>query len=67
MNILNSQASDVESATIVDNTQQVQLKLKNDFKKNDPQTGRERNYGKDVQFYYTHRPAGAGGACRGEG
>ena len=31
MNILNSQASDVESATIVDNTQQVQLKLKNDF------------------------------------
>lgn len=53
MNILNSQASDVESATIVDNTQQVQLKLKNDFKKNDPQTGRERNYGKDVQFYYT--------------
>ncbi|MUH60500.1 ATP-dependent zinc metalloprotease FtsH [Bifidobacterium canis] len=53
MNILTNQASDVESVTIVDNTQQVQLKLKNDYKKTDPTTNRERNYGKDVQFYYT--------------
>ncbi|MEE1295596.1 MAG: AAA family ATPase, partial [Bifidobacterium sp.] len=54
MQILTSNASDVEYATIVDNTQQVQLKLKNDYTKKDPTTGRERNYGKDVQFYYTY-------------
>lgn len=54
MDILSSKQSDVAYATIVDNTQQVKLELKNDFKANDPKTGKERNYGKNVQFYYTY-------------
>ncbi|NMN00091.1 ATPase AAA [Bifidobacterium sp. DSM 109958] len=40
-------------AQITDNTQKVRLELKNDFTKTDPDTGRVKNYGKDVQFYYT--------------
>ena len=54
MDILTSQASDVKFANIVDNTRQVQLELNSDYKKTDPETGKERNYGKDVQFYYTY-------------
>ena len=48
MDILTSQASDVKFANIVDNTRQVQLELNSDYKKTDPETGKERNYGKDV-------------------
>ncbi len=54
MDILTSQASDVKFANIVDNTRQVQLELNSDYKKTDPETGKERNYGTNVQFYYTY-------------
>lgn len=40
-------------AQITDNTQKVRLELKSDFTKTDPDTKRVKNYGKDVQFYYT--------------
>ena len=43
----------VTYANIIDNRQLVQLDLSQDFTKQDPDTGRERNYGKEVQFYYT--------------
>ncbi len=52
MQILNN--GGVEYAQIVDNTQQVKLKLTNDFSATDPDTGRTKNYGKNVQFYYTY-------------
>ena len=51
MQILNGNT--VEYATIVDNTQQVKLKLSSDYSATDPDTGRTKNYGKNVQFYYT--------------
>lgn len=54
MSILANDASNVQYATIVDNTQQVKLELKNDYKATDPDTGKERNYGKDVEFYYAY-------------
>ncbi len=54
MAILKDNASDVSYATIVDNTQQVKLELKNDYKATSPDTGKERNYGKNVQFYYAY-------------
>ena len=40
-------------AKIVDNRQKVTLELKSDYTKTDPDTGKNRNYGKKVQFYYT--------------
>ena len=40
-------------AEIIDNKQLVKLTLKDDFSKTDPDTNKNRNYGKDVQFYYT--------------
>ena len=40
-------------AKIVDNKQKVTLELKSDFNKQDATTGKNRNYGKNVQFYYT--------------
>ncbi|WP_238549912.1 ATP-dependent zinc metalloprotease FtsH [Bifidobacterium bombi] len=43
----------VERATVVDNGQQVKLKLSDDFIKKDPKTGKPHIYGRDVQFYYT--------------
>ena len=52
LQILNG--NNVEYAQIVDNTQQVKLKLKSDYSATDPDTGRMKNYGKSVQFYYTY-------------
>lgn len=43
----------VSYAKIIDNKQLVKLELTGDYTKTDPDTGRQRNYGKDVQFYYT--------------
>ncbi|MBT1180658.1 ATP-dependent zinc metalloprotease FtsH [Bifidobacterium sp. CP2] len=40
-------------AKIVDNKQKVTLELKDDFNKKDPDTGKNHDYGKKVQFYYT--------------
>ena len=51
MNLLKGDT--VTYAKVVDNTQAVKLELKSDFTKRDPDTGRVRNYGKNVQFYYT--------------
>ena len=48
----------VTYANIIDNRQLVQLDLSQDFSKQDPDTGRERNYGKEVQFYYTFAQGG---------
>ena len=48
----------VTYANIIDNRQLVQLDLGQDFTKQDPDTGRERNYGKEVQFYYTFAQGG---------
>ncbi len=48
----------VTYANIIDNRQLVQLDLRQDFTKQDPDTGRERNYGKEVQFYYTFAQGG---------
>ena len=48
----------VTYANIIDNRQLVQLDLSQDFTKQDPGTGRERNYGKEVQFYYTFAQGG---------
>ena len=55
MQILNG--GNVEYAQIVDNTQQVKLKLKSDYSATDPTTGKVKNYGKNVQFYYTYARA----------
>ena len=53
MQILNGNT--VEYATIVDNTQQVAFsKLSSDYSCHRPDTGRTKNYGKNVQFYYTY-------------
>ena len=57
MQILNGNT--VEYATIVDNTQQVKLKLSSDYSATDPDTGRTKNYGKNVQFYYTYAQSAA--------
>ena len=57
MQILNGNT--VEYATIVDNTQQVKLKLKSDYSATDPTTGKVKNYGKNVQFYYTYAQSAA--------
>ena len=46
--------SQIQFAEIVDNKQQVKLTLDQDFTRADPNTGRQHNYGKDVQFYYTY-------------
>jgi cell division protease FtsH len=43
----------VNRVQIVDNRQMVKLKLDEDFKKPDPKTKVNHNYGRDVQFYYT--------------
>ena len=48
----------VTYANIIDNRQLDQLDLSQDFTKQDPDTGRERNYGKEVQFYYTFAQGG---------
>ena len=48
----------VTYANIIDNRQLAQLDLSQDFTKQDPDTGRERNYGKEVQFYYTFAQGG---------
>ena len=48
----------VTYANIIDNRQLVQLDLSQDFTKQDPDTGREHNYGKEVQFYYTFAQGG---------
>lgn len=48
--ISNGQA---DYAVVTDNKQSVQLELNNNFVKTDPDTGRNVNYGKKVQFYYT--------------
>lgn len=45
-------------AKITDNTQSVRLELKSDFTKQDPDTGKVRNYGKDVRFYYAYAQGG---------
>lgn len=47
-----------KSAEITENKQSVTLKLENDFVRKDPDTGRERNYGKNVQFYYVFAQGG---------
>ncbi|OZG61251.1 ATPase AAA [Bifidobacterium lemurum] len=47
------QSGQATYAEITDNRQQVRLELSSDFTKTDPDTGREVNYGKEVQFYYT--------------
>ncbi|PJM74693.1 ATP-dependent zinc metalloprotease FtsH [Bifidobacterium simiarum] len=39
-------------AEITESKQTVKLELKDDFTKKDPDSGKERNYGKSVQFYY---------------
>lgn len=57
MQILNG--GNVEYAQIVDNTQQVKLKLKSDCSATDPTTGKVKNYGKNVQFYYTYAQSAA--------
>ena len=43
----------VAYAKIIDNEQLVQLELKSNFTKTDPDTNKPHNYGKKVQFYYT--------------
>lgn len=43
----------VTYANIIDNRQLVQLDLSQSFTKQDPTTGRQRDYGTKVQFYYT--------------
>ena len=43
----------VAYAKIIDNKQLVQLELKSNFTKTDPDTNKPHNYGKKVQFYYT--------------
>ncbi|PLS29792.1 ATP-dependent zinc metalloprotease FtsH [Bifidobacterium parmae] len=43
----------VTYAKIVDNKQKVTLELKSDYNKQDPDTGKNHNYGDKVQFYYT--------------
>lgn len=43
----------VTYANIIDNRQLVQLDLNQSFTKQDPTTGRQRDYGTKVQFYYT--------------
>ena len=48
------QSGNVKYAQIVDNTQQVKLELNADYTKTDPETNRQRNYGKSVQFYYAY-------------
>lgn len=48
------QSGDIKYAEIVDNTQQIKLELNNDFVKKDADTGKTRNYGKNVQFYYAY-------------
>ena len=40
-------------AEITDNKQSVRLELKDDFTKQNPDTGKTTNYGKNVQFYYS--------------
>ncbi|WP_330848984.1 ATP-dependent zinc metalloprotease FtsH [Bifidobacterium aemilianum] len=47
-----SKGNMVVRANIVDNKQQVTLELSQDFSKRNPQTGKDINYGKNVQFYY---------------
>lgn len=47
-------SGNVKYAQIVDNTQQVKLELTADYSKQNPDTGRTKNYGKNVQFYYTY-------------
>ncbi|NEG69546.1 ATP-dependent zinc metalloprotease FtsH [Bifidobacterium choloepi] len=53
LEILENNASNVEYATIVDNTQQVELTLKSDYTAKDS-NGNSKNYGTDVQFYYAY-------------
>ncbi|KAB7790590.1 ATP-dependent zinc metalloprotease FtsH [Bifidobacterium leontopitheci] len=48
----------VAYAKIIDNKQLVQLELKSDFTKTDPDTNKQKNYGKNVQFYYTFAQGG---------
>lgn len=45
-------------AEITETKQLVTLELKNDFSKKDPDNGRVRNYGKNVQFYYVFAQGG---------
>ena len=47
----------VAYAKIIDNKQLVQLELKSNFTKTDPDTNKPHNYGKKVQFYYTFAQA----------
>ncbi|OXN00735.1 ATP-dependent zinc metalloprotease FtsH [Bifidobacterium vansinderenii] len=48
----------VQYAEITENKQTVKLELKEDFSKKDPDTGKIRNYGKNVQFYYVFAQGG---------
>ncbi|KAA8826524.1 ATP-dependent zinc metalloprotease FtsH [Bifidobacterium tissieri] len=48
----------VQYAEITENKQTVKLELKDDFSKKDPDTGKIRNYGKNVQFYYVFAQGG---------
>lgn len=48
--ITNDKANRIQ---IIDNKQLVKLKLDKNFKKVDPKTHNDHDYGKDVQFYYT--------------
>ncbi len=52
LNLLKS--GQITYAEIVDNKQQVKLTLAQDFTKTDSDTGRQHDYGKSVQFYYTY-------------
>ncbi|MBW3088410.1 ATP-dependent zinc metalloprotease FtsH [Bifidobacterium sp. 82T24] len=45
-------------AEITESKQTVKLELKEDFHKKDPDTGKDRNYGKNVQFYYVFAQGG---------
>ncbi|WEV72012.1 ATP-dependent zinc metalloprotease FtsH [Bifidobacterium sp. ESL0790] len=48
--IANDKANRIQ---IIDNKQLVKLKLDKNFKKIDPKTNSDHDYGRDVQFYYT--------------
>ncbi|PAU68351.1 ATP-dependent zinc metalloprotease FtsH [Bifidobacterium criceti] len=50
--ILKNNASNITNATIVDNQNLVELKLKDAYSGKDPNSGNDRNYGTDVQFYF---------------
>ena len=55
LSLLNSK--EITYAEIVDNKQFVKLELADNFTKTDPKTDRNRDYGKNVQFYFAEAQA----------